>query len=124
MTMNAMDLYFNIVGFAAGVYCLYTWFKLKKEGKLFTNQLLVPKDAKPEDCVDEEGYIRIMSPCLFFAGLIWGLIGAVGLANGQFRFLNEAGAYWLGLGGSIVCVLAFVVYLIVWLRARKRYWVL
>lgn len=124
MDMNAMDLYFNIVGLAGGIYCLYTWFKLKKAGKLFASQLLVPKDAKPEDCLDEEGYIRLMSPCLLLVGLVWGLSGGAGFANSQWQFLGEQGSYYLGLGSSILCVLAFVVYLIVWLRARKRYWVL
>lgn len=124
MDMNAIDLYFNIVGLAAGIYCLYTWFKLKKAGKLFANQLLVPKDAKPEDCLDEEGYIRLMSPCLLLVGLVWGLSGGVGMANGQWHFLTERGSFYFALGSSIVCVAAFVVYLIVWLRARKLYWVL
>ena len=124
MTMDAMDLYFNLVGLAAGIYCLYTWFKLKKEGKLFSSQLLVPKDAKPEDCVDEEAYLRLMSPCLLLSGLIWGLSGAGGMANSRWHFFTEQMADAFAMGSTILCVLAVAVYLIVWLRARKRYWVL
>lgn len=124
MTMDAMDLYFNLVGLAAGIYCLYTWFKLKKAGRLFANQLLVPKDAKPEDCVDEEAYIRMMSPCLLLDGLVWALSGAVGMANNQWHFFTEQTTLYFNLVSTGLCIVAVAVYLIVWLRARKRYWVL
>lgn len=123
MNMDFMDLYFNIIGLAAGIYCLYTWFKLKKEGKLFANQLLVPRDAKPSDCLDEEGYIRTVSPCLLMVGLVWALTGGAGLADSQWHFLTEQGSFYLNLGGVGLCLVAFIIYLIVWLRARKNYWV-
>lgn len=123
MNTNAMDLYFSIIGLAAGIYCLYTWFKLKKEGKLFANQLLVPKDTKPSDCLDEEGYIRVMSPLLLMAGLVWALVGALDLADCTLHIFSETVSFWLAVGGTLLCVVAFVIYIIVWLRARKQYWV-
>lgn len=122
--MSAIDLYFNLVGLAAGGYCLYTWFRLKKEGKLFASQLLVPGDAKPEDCVDEEGYLRTIRPCLLFAGLVWLLSGIVGMADSGLHFFTEQGSYRFGLASTIACIVAVAVYFIVWLRARKLYWVL
>ena len=124
MDMSTLDLYFSLIGLAVGLYCLYTWFKLKREGKLFTNQLLVPKDSKPEDCVDEEGYIRVMSPLLLIAGLVWAVTGALDFANCTLHFLDETGSFYLSMADTLVCILNFIVYIIVWLRARKQYWVL
>ena len=123
MDTSTMDLYFSIIGLAAGIYCLYTWFKLKRNGKLFANQLLVPKDSQPGDCLDEEGYIRTMSPLLLIAGLVWAVVGALDLANCTLHVLDETGSFYLALGGTIACVIAFVVYIVVWLRARKEYWI-
>lgn len=122
--MDALDLYFNLISLAAGGYCLYTWLRLKKEKTVFVNPLLVPKDAKPTDCVDAEAYLRTIRPCLLFAGLVWGLTGLVGMADGFVHFFTEQTAFRFGLGSTAACIVAVAVYFIVWLRARKLYWVL
>lgn len=118
--MGAMDLYFNVISLAAGGYFLYIWWRLKKEGKLFANQLLLPKDAKPEECLDEAEYVDFIRPWILVAGLILAVVGGVclldsfvGLAADSFR-LNQM--------GNLLCIGAVISYIVVWTVGRKRYW--
>ena len=50
---NSMNDLMNLISVLCGGYCLYTWFRLVREKRLFENGILLPKDRKPEDCVDE-----------------------------------------------------------------------
>ena len=72
---NSMNDLMNLISVLCGGYCLYTWFRLVREKKLFENAILLPKDRKPEDCVDEDAYIRILRPKLGILGLVVFLFG-------------------------------------------------
>ena len=78
--MENYTMLFNGITLGVGVFCLYTWYKLKKAGKLFESQFLIPKDNKVSDCVDEEGYIRYISPVLLVV-----CCGVVGVIAGALR---------------------------------------
>lgn len=126
--MEFFDLYFNIVTIAAAAYFLYTWYKLHTTGHLFPNQLLIPRDSKPEQCLDEEGFIDYMKPKLLICGLICAVSGAVGVLNTYAGIAEKwfpqipKMKYYLSQGGSTVCLAAIILYVAVWSRARKRYW--
>lgn len=62
MTQNSMNDMMDLFSLICGGYCLYTWVKLLIGKRLFANGLLVPKDARPEDCLDEAGYIAYIRP--------------------------------------------------------------
>ena len=49
--------------------------------KLFENAILLPKDRKPEDCFDEDAYIRIIRPKLGILGLVIFLFGVFSAIN-------------------------------------------
>lgn len=72
---NSMNDLMNLISVLCGGYCLYTWFRLVREKRLFENGILLPKDRKPEDCVDEDAYIRIIRPKLGILGLVVFLFG-------------------------------------------------
>ena len=46
---NSMNDLMNLISVLCGGYCLYTWFRLVREKRLFENGILLPKDRKPED---------------------------------------------------------------------------
>lgn len=129
MDMTGFELYFNIITLAAGVYFLYTWWKLRKAGKLFANQLLVPKDSKPEQCLDEEGYIASVSPKLLVCGLICTLVGVICLADSQLglsaKYFSQIPdmSYYIAQGGNLICLVTIIVYMAFWVKSRKLYWV-
>lgn len=64
MNLNSMNDMMDLLSLVCGAYCLYTWLRLLVQKSLFANSLLVPKDAKPEDCLDEEAYIHYIRPRL------------------------------------------------------------
>ena len=129
MDLSSFDLFFNIISFAAGTYCIYTWFKLVQSKQLFQSQVLIPKDKTPAECIDEEEYIRYMQPRLLIFGLVFFLDGAFRLldsklglldrwlagANGTVTLIAEQGDLWL----CAICVIWFGV---CWMRALKKYW--
>ena len=81
---NSMNDLMNLISVLCGGYCLYTWFRLGREKKLFANGLLLPKDAKPSDCLYEDGYIHYIRPKIGILGLAIFLFGAFSAANARF----------------------------------------
>ena len=65
-----MTLWMDVLAVGCMVYCLYTWVRLLREGKLFPNSLLVPKEKKPADCRDEAGYVAYLRPRLGILPLV------------------------------------------------------
>ena len=127
--MTGFELYFHIITLACGVYVLYTDIKLRKEGKLFANQLLIPKDAKPEHCVDEEGYVEYVTPRLLVLGILLVLAGGLCLLNGQLHvgamlFPQVAEIdFYVEMGGIVLSLVSVVWYMFCWVRSRKLFWV-
>ena len=80
---NSMNDLMDLISIFCGGYCLYTWFRLVREKKLFENGILLPKDKKPEDCFDEEGYIRTIRPKLGILGLVILLFGVFSTVNSR-----------------------------------------
>ena len=118
--MSGMELYFNIISLAAGFYCLYSWGRLFREKKLFQDQLFIPKDARPEDCLDEAGYIAFIRPWIFAQGLTLFLSGGLCLLNDWIEFVENTSLF--NQIANLFCIAAVVSYIIVWTVARKRYW--
>lgn len=127
--MDNYNMIFNAITLAAGIYCLYVWFKLKKAGKLFENQLLVPKDSKPADCLDEAGYIRFIAPCLLILGLVCVLTGVLCIVDMEYQIISnlfpqvENFNSKLDLGCNILTMIMLILYMIRWGKGRKEYWV-
>ena len=78
---NSMNDMMNLISVLCGGYCLYTWFRLVREKRLFDNGILMPKDKKPSDCFDEDGYIRVIRPKLGILGLVIFLFGVFSAVN-------------------------------------------
>ncbi len=127
--MNSLDLYFNLITLVCGVYCLYTGIKLKRLGHLFPNQLLIPKDSKPEDCLDEEGFVEYITIKLLIVGVVCTLVGVICFADSQYAFSAklfpavEKIGYYVSQGGNVLCLAVLVWYMVCWVRSRKNFWV-
>ena len=62
--MDSTMMLMDVISAACAAYCAYTWVRLLRERKLFKNELLLGKDKKPEDCLDEDGYVSYVLPRL------------------------------------------------------------
>ena len=127
--MSGFEVYFNIITLACGLYALYTAIKLRKLNKLFSNQLLVPKDAKPGDCLDEEGYVDYVKPRLLILGIVLVIVGAICLADSALHVSAalfpgaEKASFYLVEGGIVLSLIALAWYMVCWTKARKLFWV-
>ena len=79
--MDSTYTFLDLLTLGYGIYCMYTWIRLLREKKLFPNALLVPKEKKPADCVDEEGFIAQIMPPLSVLAIITMAYGVVSLVN-------------------------------------------
>lgn len=129
MDMSTFELYVNIMTLVCGVYLLYVVIKLRQVGHLFPNQILIPKDAKLSDCLDEEGYISFISPRLLIVGLLVTLTALVCLADSQWHLSNQLFPQipnidlYITEVGIIVSLVAIGLYIAAWMKGRKLFWV-
>ena len=127
--MSGFELYFNIITMAYGVYAMYTAIKLWKLKKLFPNQLLMPKDSKPGDCLDEEGYVDYVKPRLLIFGIVLTVVGGICLVDSKWQisamlFSNaEKANFYLVEGGIVLSLIALAWYVVCGMKARKLFWV-
>lgn len=126
--MDGMNFYFDLVTVICGGYCLFTAIKLYVLGHLFPNQLLIPGDSKPEDCVDEAAYIAYIRIRLLIAGAICLICGVIALVENSWALITkllpaypEFGHY-LALGSVAVSIAAVVWIIVCWLKAKKLFW--
>ena len=127
--MDNYSMLFNIITLLAGGFCLYTVIRLKKSGELFPNQLLIPKDAKPEECIDPEGYIPFISLRLLVLGLTCVLTSALCMVNEKYGIISDLFPQIEGFASKMdlvcngLCLAVLVWYMVCWIKARKEYWV-
>jgi len=126
--MSGFELYFNIIMLACGIYCLYTALKLRKWGKLFPSQLLIPKGSKPEDCIDEGAYVTYIGPRLLFVGILLTLVGAICLADSYFQLSATLFpqiknlSFYIMEGSTILALVLWIWYMVCWVKGRKMFW--
>ncbi len=111
--MDDMNLILDLIALGCGLYCLYTWVRLMIGKRLFPNSILVPKEKKPSDCIDEEGYIAAIRLPMAVVAIVTTLYGA-------FMFVNEhLLAQPVPMPWSML-TLAPVLASLVWLTIRLR----
>ena len=93
--------------------------RLLRERKLFKNELLLSKDKKPEDCLDEDGYVSYVLPRL-------GVLTAVLVIYAAFNLYcdlsgNELLPYPLSFIPLVVVFTVLIWYLVSTVKANKRF---
>lgn len=127
--MDGMNFYFDFVTILCGGYCLYSAIKLRILGHLFPNQLLIPGDSRPEDCVDEAAYIDYIWIRLLIAGLICVICGVIALLENSWGLISQllsissAAGHTVALVSVVVSIVAVVWIIVCWLRAKKLFWI-
>lgn len=121
-------LIFVMLGGTAA-YSIYTYVRLRRYWGFFPNKFLLPANCKPEDCLDEDGYLEYMAPKLLIFGLLCILCAVVYvpvmLPNIALLMGMEEGTTFYTVYCSIVPFLgfgAFVWYMVCQTKASKRFW--
>ena len=117
--MDSTMLLMDVISAACAAYCAYTWVRLLRERKLFKNELLLSKDKKPEDCLDEDGYVSYVLPRLGVLTVILVIYAAFNLYCDLSG--NELLPYPLGFIPLAIVFAALIWYLVVNIKANKRF---
>ena len=127
MDQNGFDTIFNLITLGYGLYAVYTWFQLRG-GALFPNPLLIPKDLRPDHCLDEAAYVAYIRPRTLILGVIAALSGGMGMADQSAGFL----AAWSAAVGlseltlRLILMVGLPLVVVVWyavclVRAQRKY---
>ena len=118
MDTNSFDLFFNIITLGCGVYCLYVWFQLRRQGLNMPKCPLVPTDQTPSECLDPEAYVAYMLPKTLVLGIVVLLTSVLGLMTGTVLPYTM----WLQLVVILLPLAVLVWFCICFTKARKEYW--
>ena len=110
--MEGMNLALDVFALGCGAYILYTWLRLAVTRTLFQNAILVPKEKRVQDCLDEEGYIAAIRLPLAVSAVVSTLYGV-------FMVVNEHVVRLVPSGWSFAA-LVLVLGSLIWLAAAIR----
>ncbi len=77
--MNSIWGFIGIIVFACGIYAIYSYIRMKKDGEINAS-ILLGKDYIYKTCKDKDGYIKKVGPALLvfgLAALIYGILDMI-----------------------------------------------
>ncbi len=77
--MNSVWGFIGIIVFACGVYAIYSYIKMKKDGEINAS-ILLGKDFMYKKCKDKEAYIKKVGPALLgfgFVAIVYGILDVI-----------------------------------------------
>lgn len=116
---DMLDLLLIVMFIGAGIYCVYTFIRLRRECMLFDNKVLYPGDCKYTDCADPEGFMDYIQYRILILGAFLVLCGIFFLLN---LYVLSVSAVWITILQFAVPIGGFAWYVVVQRRAAKRYW--
>jgi threonine/homoserine/homoserine lactone efflux protein len=109
-----MDMFFDILIMACGVYMIYWAVQMKRERKI--PEMLVGKGFKIERAKDPEGFMNHTFPFTFGTGVILFVAGL------YLSLSNVATEHpFLGSFISLLLVVLVIVYGVILMKAQKKY---
>lgn len=80
MEMDSMWGIIGVVVAACGVYALYSFIVMKKNGSI-SAALLLGKDCTENMCKDKENYIKKVAPALLIFGIVTTIYGVLDIIH-------------------------------------------
>lgn len=116
-SMLSMLLLVMMLG--VGIYCIYTYIRLRRECSLFPNKFLYPGNCKPEECVDIDGFINYILPRIMIFGVAILLCGA---AYGLLEIVWKINHIAINIGSMVLPLAIFGWYIYVQRKAADLFW--
>ena len=85
MSADSMNSVFGFIGILAvgcGIYCLYAYFNMKKDGHI-NETILLGKSYSEKMCKDKEAYLKKALPAVLGFGIVSILYGIVDCITGM-----------------------------------------
>ncbi len=105
--MNEMFGAISVLIFGCGVYCLYAYFKMKKDGHI-NEILLLGKGFAEYNCKDKEAYMQKAVPAVLIFGIITVLYGAIDVIHFYVTPIQMLDL--IAMGVFFVALIWFMVY--------------
>ena len=86
--MGNMDLIFGLIMTGCGIYCLYSWGKIRATGKVPDGAMILPVGHSEGDCLDLQEYLSHIMPKFLILSILVTLFGCVTLGNAYFSILD------------------------------------
>ncbi len=115
---DMMDMMVAITYFCFGVYCLSSYFLLRKRKVLVANKILYPRDCDPARCRKPEAFISFILPRVLLLGVVLVLFGGLFLLD---HFVGT-GSPWLTLVTIFLPLAFFAWYVREQRKATQRFW--
>lgn len=113
--MNSMWGFIGIVVFACGIYALYSYIKMKKDGEINASILLGKEDLYKK-CKDKEGYIKKAGPALLVFGLAAAIYGILDIIHCYVYPMAS-----VDIAGMIVFFIVLVWFAVYTAKLRNQY---
>lgn len=98
---------FSLLFFGCGVYAIYAWVKMKKDGHI-NETLLLGKNYFEYACKDKEAFIKKAQPAVLTFGIVsvvYGVIDFVHYYVTPIQILD-----YIAMAAFFVCIVWFMVY--------------
>ena len=115
---NLMSM-FGLIFFAAGVYSIYAWYKMKITGEINTT-LLLGKGIDPKRCKDTPGYLKKAKPVVLIFGIVATVYGAIDTLSNLVWPDNEL-LYIIDIVLMVLFLAALVFFMVFTSRLRKEF---
>ncbi len=113
--MNSVWGFIGIIVFACGIYAVYSYIKMKKDGEINAS-ILLGKDSMYKTCKDKEGYIKKAGPALLAFGLVALIYGILDIIHCYVYPMAVADT-----AGMIVFFVVLVWFAVYTARLRNKY---
>lgn len=118
MSADSMDGVFGFIGILAvgcGIYCLYAYFKMKKEGNI-NETILLGKSYTERMCKDKDAYLKQALPAVLGFGIVSVLYGIVDCIHWYVKPMEMADTV-----GGILFMVALVAFAVYTMKLKKKY---
>ena len=113
--MNSIWGFIGIIVFACGIYAVYSYIKMKKDGEINAS-ILLGKEYMYKTCKDKEEYVKKAGPALLVFGLVSIVYGILDLIHCYVHPMTVVDTV-----GMIVFFAALVWFAVYTARLRNKY---
>lgn len=118
MSADSMNSVFGFIGILAvgcGIYCLYAYFNMKKDGHI-NETILLGKSYSEKMCKDKEAYLKKALPAVLRFGIVSILYGIVDCIHWYVNPMEMVDTV-----GGILFMAALVVFAVYTMQLKKKY---
>ncbi len=117
--LDMMDLLILVMFIGFGFYCIYTFFRLKRECMLFDSKVLYPGNCPAQDCTDPVGFMEYIQYRILILGIFLVFCGGLDALN---TYVLKFTDLWFSIVQIVLPLAGLAWYAIIQRKAAKLFW--